>query len=130
VAPQACVRVYVRVLVPPNLYIHTYIPPLLCNILHNITSYCTPPPSVEVFILRSLEVFLFFRGRILDLDGGWVEVFSKKKSVLDTERRHYCTLLCNTPLPPSPPLLPIQYCAIFNTFSPRPRPPLYCILLQ
>ena len=24
VAPRACVRVYVRVLVPPNLYIHTY----------------------------------------------------------------------------------------------------------
>jgi len=26
VAPRACVRVYARVLVPPNLYIHTYIP--------------------------------------------------------------------------------------------------------
>ena len=25
-APRACVRVYARVLVPPNLYIHTYIP--------------------------------------------------------------------------------------------------------
>jgi len=25
VAPRACVRVYARVLVPPNLYIHTYI---------------------------------------------------------------------------------------------------------
>ena len=24
-APRACVRVYARVLVPPNLYIHTYI---------------------------------------------------------------------------------------------------------
>jgi len=24
VAPRACVRVYTRVLVPPNLYIHTY----------------------------------------------------------------------------------------------------------
>jgi len=24
VAPQACVRVYTRVLVPPNLYIHTW----------------------------------------------------------------------------------------------------------
>ena len=23
-APRACVRVYARVLVPPNLYIHTY----------------------------------------------------------------------------------------------------------
>ena len=30
VAPRACVRVYARVLVPPNLYIHTYIK-------HNIT---------------------------------------------------------------------------------------------
>jgi len=27
VAPRACVRVYARVLVPPNLYIHTYIGP-------------------------------------------------------------------------------------------------------
>jgi len=26
VAPRACVRVYARVLVPPNLYIHAYIP--------------------------------------------------------------------------------------------------------
>ena len=25
-APQACVRVYARMLVPPHLYIHTYIP--------------------------------------------------------------------------------------------------------
>jgi len=25
VAPRACVRVYARVLVPPNLYTHTYI---------------------------------------------------------------------------------------------------------
>jgi len=25
VAPRACVRVYARVLVPPNLYMHTYI---------------------------------------------------------------------------------------------------------
>ena len=24
-APRACVRVYARVLVPPNLYIHTYV---------------------------------------------------------------------------------------------------------
>jgi len=31
-------------------------PPLLCNTLHNITSYCTPPPDFEVF-LRCLEVF-------------------------------------------------------------------------
>ena len=26
VAPRACVRVYARVLVPPNLYIHKYMP--------------------------------------------------------------------------------------------------------
>ena len=31
-------------------------PFLLCNILHNITSYCTPPPDFEVFF-RCLEVF-------------------------------------------------------------------------
>ena len=30
----------------------------LCNILYNITTYCTPPPSFEVF-LRCLEVFGF-----------------------------------------------------------------------
>jgi len=29
VAPRACVRVYARVLVPPNLYMHTYIHPHL-----------------------------------------------------------------------------------------------------
>jgi len=29
VAPRACVRVYARVLVPPNLYIHTYM--FLCG---------------------------------------------------------------------------------------------------
>jgi len=29
VAPRACVRVYARVLVPPNLYRQTYIPRLL-----------------------------------------------------------------------------------------------------
>jgi len=34
-------------------------PPLLSNILHNITTYCTPPPSFKV-VLRSLEVFFFF----------------------------------------------------------------------
>jgi len=33
-------------------------PPLLCNILHNITSYCTLPPKFEVF-LRCLEFFCF-----------------------------------------------------------------------
>jgi len=35
VSPRACVRVYARVLVPPNLYIHTYIA------LHRLISKCT-----------------------------------------------------------------------------------------
>jgi len=47
VAPRACVRVYARVLVPPNLYIHTYIhtpsynypAPLLLP--HFRSHYCT-----------------------------------------------------------------------------------------
>ena len=34
-APRACVRVYARVLVPPNLYIHTYI--------------YTPPSSLQSY---------------------------------------------------------------------------------
>jgi len=93
-------------------------PPLLCNILHNITSYCTPPPNFEVF-LRCLGVwrcfFLLFSGRIFF---GWVEV-SEKKSFSTRKRGNYCTLLCNTPLPT--PLYCLQYCAIYFSHD-----PLYC----
>ena len=65
VAPRACVRVHARVLVPPNLYIHTYIfhfealvarinrpfaaPPIY--IVHTIAmllQYTTPPLSPPV----------------------------------------------------------------------------------
>jgi len=37
VAPRACVRVYARVLVPPNLYIHTYIQRDITKHYHYIT---------------------------------------------------------------------------------------------
>jgi len=37
VAPRACVRVYARVLVPPNLYIHI--------IIHTYASQTLPPPT-------------------------------------------------------------------------------------
>jgi len=36
VAPRACVLVYARVLVPPNLYKYTY--------MNHLPSYCTSPP--------------------------------------------------------------------------------------
>jgi len=41
VAPRACVRVYARVLVPPNLYIHTYI--LAVVLMQNCLGYTVPP---------------------------------------------------------------------------------------
>ena len=43
VAPRACVRVYARVLVlvPPNLYIHAYIP----SSPPSSTAASSPPPS-------------------------------------------------------------------------------------
>ena len=41
-----------------NIFLQT--PPLLCNILHNITSYCTLPPKFEVFLRCSEVLFLFF----------------------------------------------------------------------
>ena len=89
--------------------------PLYCaiNILHNITSYCTPPPKFEVFggVWR---FFFFFRDRILDGSR-----CLKKKSCQTRKRGHYCTLLCDTPLPA--PLFCLQYCAIYF-----PHDPLYC----
>jgi len=86
-----------------------------CNVLHDITSYCTTPPSFEVF-LRCLEVFCFvFWGS----DFGWIEVVSEKITVVDAEKEHYCTLLCNTPLPAT--LHCLQCCAIYF-----PHDPLYC----
>jgi len=36
VAPRACVRVYARVLMPPNLYIHTHIHTLLLQSLRTV----------------------------------------------------------------------------------------------
>jgi len=100
--------------------LHT--PPSLCNILHNITSYCTPPPNFEVFF-RCLEVFggvfLLFSGRILD---GWSEVSAqclKKNCSRHGKEGIIAQLLCNTPLPA--PLCCLQYCAIYF-----PHDPLYC----
>ena len=40
--------------------------PLLCNILHNINSYCTLPPKFEVCFICVWRCFLFFWDRILD----------------------------------------------------------------
>ena len=56
VAPRACVRVYARVLVLPNLYIHTYVtrtqdtptektPPTPAHTAHDKTPKRTPPTS-------------------------------------------------------------------------------------
>jgi len=70
-----------------------------------------PAPNFEVF-LRCLLVFFCFLGS----DFGWVEVY---KSFSTRKRGHYCTLLCNTPLPA--PLYCLQYCAIYF-----PHDPLYC----
>ena len=44
---------------------------------------------------------------------------SGKKIVPDTKKGHYCTLLCDIPLPA--PLYCLQYCAIYF-----PHDPLYC----
>jgi len=68
VAPRACVRVYARVLVPPNLYIHTYINPDMAYIrvhplpggLHKCNSVwrsgiCTSRPTGIVTTRSHLE---------------------------------------------------------------------------
>ena len=73
-----------------------------------------PLPSFEVF-LRCFEVFFwFFKGRISDGSR-----CLKYVSFLDTEKGHYCTLLCNSPLPAL--LYCLQYCAICC-----PHYPIYC----
>ena len=48
VAPRACVRVYARVLVPPNLYIHTYTGKFLYFLSYlqgdtHVTKLASPP---------------------------------------------------------------------------------------
>jgi len=45
VAPRACVRVYARVLVPPNLYIHTYIHIHIIIIIFFFFSYILLTPE-------------------------------------------------------------------------------------
>ena len=40
VAPRACVRVYARVLVPPNIYTHAYIPPRHMHMRDRATPEC------------------------------------------------------------------------------------------
>jgi len=64
VAPQACVRVYARVLVPPNLYIHTcpYLQPYDNTHLHTSTTkthnhththtHTTSPYTTNAFAAR------------------------------------------------------------------------------
>jgi len=73
------------------------------------------PPARFRGVLRCFEVFFgLFSGRILD---GWRCL--KKKSFSTRKRGHYCTVLCNTPLPA--PLYCLQYCAIYF-----PHDLLYC----
>ena len=79
-----------------NIFLQT--PPLLCNILHNITSYCTSSPNFEVF-LRCLEVFFwFFRGA-----GFWMGTSRCLKTNRSRQGKGgiiaLYTLVCNTPLP-------------------------------
>jgi len=92
--------------------------PLSCAIYCTILPVIAPPrPILRCFsnVWRCLEViFLLFCGRIVD---GWRCM--KKKSFSTRKRGHYCTLLCNTPLPA--PLYCLQYCAIDF-----PHDPLYC----
>jgi len=57
---------------------------------------------------------VFFGGRASGF--GWIEV-SEENIVVDAEKGHYCTLLCNTPFPATLSLLPT---ILRNIFSPRP----------
>ena len=56
VAPRACVRVYARVLVPPNLYIHTYINRpigLPLGLTLRVRGSLTPWPTQDIMSLVS-----------------------------------------------------------------------------
>jgi len=78
-------------------------PPKLCNILHNITSYCTPPPDFEVFF-RCLEVFGFEGIFLLALVVGfWMGGGVWKKIVLDTEKGALLHIIVQYAIPPSQP---------------------------
>jgi len=48
VAPRACVRVYARVLVPPNLYIHTMV--TYIHTYYNIYIHTFIPPTRLLFL--------------------------------------------------------------------------------
>ena len=79
-----------------NIFLQT--PPLLCNILHNITSYCTLPPKFEVFLrCLCLEAFFCFLGI-----GFWMGRGVWKKFVPDTEKGELLHIIVRYP-PPSPP---------------------------
>jgi len=89
-------------------------------------TYCTPLPLPTVLryffeVFRVRRRFFFFVGVS---DFGGVEV-CEKKSVLDMEKGHYCTLLCYTPL--LVPLYCLQQCAIY---VPHDHDPLSPFLLQ
>jgi len=70
--------------------------------------------GVFSFLFLKLQNTLVFKGRILD--GSRCQ---KKKPFSTRKRGHYCTLLCNIPLPD--PFYCLQYCAIYF-----PHDPLYC----
>jgi len=67
VAPRACVRVYARVLVPPNLYIHTYIAYSICSIggCYMLYSYYT------IVLYTILGQILVFKHSFQTLGRGW-----------------------------------------------------------
>jgi len=91
-------------------------PPLLCNILHNITSYCTPPPNFERVVFDVFGgIFCFFRGA-----GFWM---GTSRCLNKNRSRHgkggiiaHYTLLCNTS--PPAPLYCLRYCAINFPYDP------------
>jgi len=97
---------------------------ILCNILHDITAYCTCRPSFEVFEVFG-EVFIYFRGRILDFGNGNGETgmgrsrcLKKKTFSPNGKGAHYSLLhiIVQYQYPPlSPPLhlYCLQHCAIY-----------------
>jgi len=79
-APRACVRVYARVLVPPNLYIHTYIRlDFMAAVLPNSETFSNQPNQVLKLGRRladaamrnspALDTFLTSGGTILEGKG-------------------------------------------------------------
>jgi len=88
--------------------------PLYCAIYCTILPVIAPSRQNLMCFWGVWRCFLFFRDRILDGSR-----CLKKKSCQTRKRGHYCTLLCDIPLPA--PFYCLQYCAIYF-----PHDPLYC----